>query len=165
MRKGQSVDLPVFDKSLHGGEGDRACSTRLDETDVFLLEGWSLGFSALSEEQVEQRWAKGRRASQHPLESLLEINRNLAATQAALGEFDAHIELRPLSYETVYDWRLEAEHRMKERNGGRGMSDSQVRAFVDRYMPVYEVFEPQKRQMLRITLDERREVLDVAELT
>lgn len=29
---------------------------------------------------------------------------------------------------------------MKQRNGGRGMSDDEVHAFVQRYMPTYELF-------------------------
>ena len=30
------------------------------------------------------------------------------------------------SYDQVYKWRLEQEHYMKARNGGKGMTDDQV---------------------------------------
>ena len=40
----------------------------------------------------------------------------------------------------IYPWRLEAEHKMKRANGGRGMTDEQVYAFVKRYVSL----EPSK---------------------
>jgi len=29
-------------------------------------------------------------------------------------------------YEFIYEWRLQQEHNMKAKNGGRGMTDEQV---------------------------------------
>lgn len=58
-----NVELPRFDKSLYGGEGDRL---PLDGTgviikqpptvDVVILEGWFVGFCPISNEDLEIRW-------------------------------------------------------------------------------------------------------------
>ena len=39
--------------------------------------------------------------------------------------------------EWVVKWRLEAEELMKQRNGGRGMSEAEVLRFCDAYLPTY----------------------------
>jgi len=57
------VELPRFDKSLYGGQGDRL---PLDGTgiivkqpptvDVVILEGWFVGFCPVSNEVLQERW-------------------------------------------------------------------------------------------------------------
>lgn len=60
--KEHTVHLPIFDKSAHGGYGDR--STRTVDVcaplDVVLFEGWSLGFAPIGAEAVTQRWKEAR---------------------------------------------------------------------------------------------------------
>lgn len=138
-----AVQLPIFDKSLHGGQGDRSTRTLPIEgpVDVFILEGWSLGYSAIEAGTLEQRWKRGRTASAHPWETVEEINSNLAKFQSTIHPyFDAHVAIQPSSFDHVYRWRLQQEHHMKSLNGGQGMSDEEVERFVDRYMPVYECY-------------------------
>lgn len=54
---------------------------------------------------------------------------------------------------------------MKRENGGKGMSDEGVRAFVDRYMPCYELYGAQEvgKSGLVLEYGERREVVSVRE--
>ncbi|RSH81344.1 uncharacterized protein EHS24_008787 [Apiotrichum porosum] len=144
--------LPVFDKSQHNGYGDRAAAAvKLTRpVDVFILEGWSLGYGSLSDAAARERWSVGRVAQQHPWESLLQINANLASVQMATdANFDCHV----------------AEHKMKAANGGKGMSDDDVKSFIDRYMPVYEVFGDVKppRPTLTLSFGSEREVLQASE--
>lgn len=146
----QTVRLPIFDKSLHGGQGDRSLDTVDVEgpLDVVILEGWCLGSSALSDDLIRQRLEAAQASSRsrpvfasHPLTSLLEINHNFSTLTSRLYPFfSALITLLPSSLAHIYTWRLEAEHAMKAANGGRGMGDADVRRFVDRYMPVYELW-------------------------
>lgn len=141
--RGGEVVLPVFDKAAHGGRGDRAGYTVPVPAglDVFVLEGWSLGYGPLPDTEARARWAVGRTARTHPYSSMAQVNTLLGAFEGQVGRFfDCHVAIRPMTFDYVYTWRLEQEHMMKEKNGGKGMSDEDVRRFVDRYMPVYEVF-------------------------
>lgn len=134
---GQTVRLPGYDKSRDGGRGDRVEQDKWASVegplDLVLLEGWMLGFEPLPE---------GDR--------LLEVDPGLAQVNAELGKYDAWhrevdawvvVEAGELQW--VYDWRREAEERMKAEKGPTaGMSEEQVRDFVSRYMPAYEAFLP-----------------------
>lgn len=137
------VSLPIFDKSQHAGYGDRSTETIAirEKPDVFVLEGWSLGFRPLASDTLASRWKAAEHASRHSLLSVTTINRNLKLfADKIYGYFDVHVSLSPTSYDYIYAWRTQQEHTMKATNGGKGMTDEEVVAFVDRYMPVYELF-------------------------
>lgn len=156
--------LPTFDKSQHGGEGDRGPLVPLKEKlDVFVLEGWSLGYGPLPEAKAHERWAEGKTASTHEFSSIQTLNANLAEVESRIGAlFNCHVCITPLDFNFVYEWRTEQEHRMKEKNGGKGMSDEQVRQFVDRYMPTYEVFGDVRpaRETLTVAFNREREIVE-----
>ena len=144
----ETVHLPIFDKSLVNGEGDRSSET-VDVTgplDVFILEGWSMGFFPLSFNDLETRYQSATSQtsyfSQHSLDALKTLNTYLHEfAEAVYPSFDAFVQIEPTSYEYVFKWRLEQEHHMKAKNGGRGMDDDAVRRFVERYMPGYELWK------------------------
>ncbi|GAK63675.1 p-loop containing nucleoside triphosphate hydrolase protein [Moesziomyces antarcticus] len=144
----QKVKLPVFDKSLFNGEGDRvpvsdaspALHSRLD---VFILEGWSMGFSTISAAEVERKRIASppdSPLSRYDVEALHQINENLKAYRQWYEHFSVFLQIQPTDLNNVYIWRTQQEHAMKAANGGRGMSDDGVKAFVDRYMPGYYLF-------------------------
>ncbi|KAL7422175.1 hypothetical protein Q5752_002820 [Cryptotrichosporon argae] len=141
---GSTVHLPVFDKSQHNGEGDRSASTVpvTAPVDVVVLEGWSFGFRPLGPAALAAAHADPSTAAAraHSSQSLAELNAYLAEFADLYTSFDALVSLQPDDYAHVYAWRAQAEHEMRANNGGRGMTDDQVAAFVDRYMPVYEVW-------------------------
>ncbi|KAG8708362.1 hypothetical protein FRC09_001291 [Ceratobasidium sp. 395] len=73
----------------------------------------------------------------------------------------------PENLHYVFEWRLQQEHAMKLKNGGRGMTDEQVHNFVARYMPGYELFQdtielpsnPWHGHDIKIKLDRQRTVV------
>jgi pantothenate kinase-related protein Tda10 len=135
--------------------------------DIFILEGWSLGFAPLPIDRVKELYAKGRTAQKHPFSTLEQINDYLKSFAGEINHrFDTHISIFPKSYDYVYKWRLQQEHHMKAGNGGRGMTDEEVERFVDRYMPVYEVYKGTDGACggLRLVFGEGREVLSVEKL-
>ncbi|PPQ98393.1 hypothetical protein CVT24_004072 [Panaeolus cyanescens] len=184
----QSIELPRFDKSLFAGEGDRL---PMDGTgpiveqppsiDVLIFEGWCVGFSPISEEELQLRWTGIWQSELHKLQlnpnsfrlqDIRAINSTLTLYLALWDFFDVYISLRPDSsstsddslYSVVYKWRLEQEHKMKLSNGGRGMTDTEVKLFVDRYIPGYVFFGDLDRIRWRekglvLTLDEGRNVV------
>lgn len=151
-----SVEIPQFDKSLFGGEGDRAESGTVvrPPLDIVVLEGWCVGFYPSTSDEIERRWelpvqglgadffhARGFRK-----EDVLDVNERLKEYLDWWTLFDAFIQvwqtartfctaltsnlqIKPVEshpYDYIYKWRLQQEHNMKARNGGKGMSDEQV---------------------------------------
>ncbi|OCF72031.1 actin cross-linking [Kwoniella mangroviensis CBS 8886] len=181
----ESVELPIFDKSLCGGEGDRSSETVkiTGPIDVFILEGWSMGFSPLSSADLDSVYANPKPASpqtsdtyftKHPMSSLQTLNAYLAEfSQAIYPNFQAFIQVEPLSFDYVFKWRLQQEHMMKANNGGKGMTDEQVHKFVKRYMPGYELWKEGiwnagtgwEGRGLKLVFGGEREVVDVVQPT
>ncbi|TFK51076.1 P-loop containing nucleoside triphosphate hydrolase protein [Heliocybe sulcata] len=160
LREGREAVLPVFEKSSNEGEGDRLPGgVRVaPPIDVMLLEGWFVGFAPLADEELERMWegAPGQieRSEGDALdlrafvrkEDIVDINRRLREYVGWWEMLDVFVQLtprpsRPISpYSLIYKWRLEQEHNMKAKNGGKGMSDDAVKSFVDRYIPGYVFF-------------------------
>ncbi|WVW85910.1 hypothetical protein I302_107948 [Kwoniella bestiolae CBS 10118] len=168
-RNASSVTLPTFDKSLYNGRGDRSESTipiHPAELDVFMLEGWSLGFQHVAQPKLHELWATSQTAHEHDWQTIMQINDNLSNLNREIDSyFDCHVAITPLDLDYIYYWRLQQEHHMKRENRGLGMSDDEVRLFVDRYMPCYEVYGSGKvdKDSLRLLYGPEREVVQVEE--
>lgn len=182
------VRLPVFDKSLHRGEGDRANSTVnvRGPVDIFILEGWCVGFYSKPPQEIDRLWQDGVDGLGHTFfsdrgyrkDNVLDINRKLAPYARWWSSLRVFIQIKPDDihpYIHIYSWRKEQEHAMKARNGGRGMTDEQVEQFVDRYIPGYVFFgdgvkegmmdsggrqpPPWAGRSLQIQIDENRDII------
>ncbi|KAH8918989.1 P-loop containing nucleoside triphosphate hydrolase protein [Atractiella rhizophila] len=178
LRRREELTLPSYDKSLHDGRGDRVEGRMVvhgnlaKEVEIVIFEGWMVGFSPLAERHLVERWENakdGEWIKRYSLETLLDSNRRLIAYQALWKEIDCFVQINPEKTDYVWEWRLEQEHNMKAKNGGKGMTDEEVKAFISRYMPSYELFQggihkkiaPNwKGHGLQITIGRGREVLD-----
>ncbi|KIY50268.1 P-loop containing nucleoside triphosphate hydrolase protein [Fistulina hepatica ATCC 64428] len=194
LREGfEPVELPRFDKSLFAGEGDRlpldgTGSMITPPVDVVLFEGWCIGFCPVSNSALESTW-EGKWKQEltllkldpqlAKLEDVVEINDALQQYIPLWRLFNIFVQLQPVhvegtsQYSVIYKWRLEQEHYMKAHNGGKGMSDDQVKKFVDRYIPGYVFFgdgitqgapdfvSPWLGKGLRIVLSANRDVVGV----
>ncbi|CCK71132.1 putative ATP-dependent kinase KNAG_0G00760 [Huiozyma naganishii CBS 8797] len=135
------VHLPQYDKSLHGGAGDRlSCERRVPvPVDIFILEGWFLGFNPI---------LSGRSGpeTETPLAGdMVDVNAKLFMYSDLMwNNPEIHslgIVLAADQLDDVYLWRVEQEHEtVRESPNGEGMTDDEVRAFVDRYMPCYRLY-------------------------
>jgi D-glycerate 3-kinase len=179
------LKIPSFDKSQFSGEGDRAPESEWHSVslkpDVVVFEGWCVGFQPLPDSAIEEKYSHAvagnlpiNTPAQHQLSHLLEVNDNLRRyCDAFMGpqHFDFFIHIDTSDLHNVYIWRLEQEHKMIAAKGS-GMSDEQVRAFIDGYMPSYEIYLDTLRQglfndkgkMVRVILDRQRGVERVEEL-
>lgn len=143
---------------------------------MFVLEGWSMGFAPLPIEDLKKRYDESSRSGErsyyksHSLDSLITINNYLSDfVRDVYPLFSTVIQVEPTTYKYVFKWRLQQEHMMKEKNGGRGMTDEQVHAFVERYMPGYELWKegiwadntPWVGNGLKLFFGEEREVLRI----
>jgi D-glycerate 3-kinase len=117
QRNSSEVELPVFEKSLFDGEGDRLpdgdprnpkikVPPRLD---IIILEGWCTGFSSLNEANLLQRFDKYMsHASEIALpddpfdrpilrkDDLLAVNRTLRNYEEIWKWFSCFIQVTPL---------------------------------------------------------------------
>ncbi|KIP04100.1 hypothetical protein PHLGIDRAFT_110071 [Phlebiopsis gigantea 11061_1 CR5-6] len=146
------INIPRFDKSLFGGEGDRVKGTSVTgPVDVVVFEGWCVGFYPTSQEEIDRRFelpvpslsADFFSARNFRKKDIHEINERLGEFPNWWSYFDTFIQIKPVEnhpYDYIYTWRLQQEHNMKSANGGKGMTDEQVEKFVDRYIPGYVFF-------------------------
>jgi D-glycerate 3-kinase len=158
LRDGTPTKIPQFDKSAYGGQGDRVPASQWEEVNgpsqrkvkVIIFEGWSVGFRPLSENEVAQKQLSSKpdpssTLPKNRLEDLLFVNERLKGYDGLTNMLHAfmHIDAEETKY--VYEWRLEQEVQLR-REKGSGMTDEQVRAFVDGYYPAYELYTDELRK-------------------
>jgi D-glycerate 3-kinase len=139
LREGRDVELPQYDKSAHGGRGDRSAVTRPvhGRFDLVLLEGWMLGFSPVPVRDP----------------ALEIINTKLSGYEAWHLLLDVTVCLRAKDPNDVLRWRTEAED--AARAAGRpALSPAEVDDYVRRFLPAYEHYTASAD--LTLTLDADR---------
>jgi D-glycerate 3-kinase len=132
LSKGQQTVVPRYDKSVNGGKGDRASPdawVRVDSPPtIVLFEGWMLGFNPVDPSACQDT-------------AISEVNTYLDQYSALHSCFDGWLVVGLTSMDLVYKWREHAESVMRA-SGKGGMSEDEVRDFVDRYMPAYQHYLP-----------------------
>ncbi|PRW59300.1 D-glycerate 3- chloroplastic [Chlorella sorokiniana] len=134
-RAGSSVPIPRYDKSAYSGKGDRADASTWPQAqgpvDVVLCEGWMLGFAPVSDAAAAASDA-----------NLVAVNAALRSYKTAWDSFvDSWLVVKVAQPDYAYRWRLQAEQAMRA-TGKPAMTDEQVAAFVDRFMPAYRCYLP-----------------------
>lgn len=126
--------IPVFEKSLHGGEGDRLDRSewvrieKAGDVDIVLFEGWMNGFQPSCRSpggddlQQQYRLATGRPEEakqafgidydrpfflEHSLQHLRTVERNLREYTDLWSYIDTFVQLKPERLGYVWEWRLE----------------------------------------------------------
>jgi D-glycerate 3-kinase len=131
LRAGEATEVPVYDKSAHGGRGDRAPATawrRVEgPVEMLILDGWLLGFSPVPESTLDT--------------NLRAPNRYLEAYAAWNAQLDGLIQLDVESLETIIAWRVDAERARRE-HGEVALSDEDARDYITRFLPAYRAYVP-----------------------
>lgn len=149
--EGRPTFVPVYDKSAHGGRGDRGRSSsyrRVEERlDFVVLEGWMLGFAPVEPAALEDD---------------LRVPNELLGAYAVWHEtLDALVHLRAGSLDDVVRWRVDSERARRERAEG-ALSDAQARDYIERFLPAYRAYlpgletSPPCADVLRVDLDPDR---------
>ncbi|MCJ1401838.1 hypothetical protein MMC11_005055 [Xylographa trunciseda] len=184
LRAGKPTKIPQYDKSKFHGQGDRVDENEWETVNkqddekicVLVLEGWCVGFRALGEDAVRKKWEEAKaelasnnyqgRLAHNRLEDLVFVDKALMQYDALTNQFDAMIHVDAEDTMFVYEWRLEQEASLRKKKGD-GMTDKQVRNFVDGYYPAYElytdrlragVFGPNSGKQLRLIVGKDRKV-------
>jgi D-glycerate 3-kinase len=197
LKTNKATQIPKYNKAAFSGQGDRLPSSEWESVNtdpskpiqIILFEGWCVGFQPfppdllaskhyIAVSQATTSDYKGR-LGHNTLQSVNAINDSLS-TYAKIWDYlnlFVHIDAADPLY--VYKWRLEQEATTK-REKGAGMSDEEVKRFVDGYYPSYElytetlrrgVFRPDngekvseeewKGRQLRLVVGEDRKVREV----
>jgi D-glycerate 3-kinase len=145
--------VPVYDKSAHGGRGDRAPATAWRDVtgplDIVFVEGWMLGFSPLPEAALADP-------------ALVAPNRALASYDRWHRLLDAFVVLRATDPRFVLRWRVEAEEAMRA-SGRPALDRAAIEDYIRRFLPAYATYGgapphiPPDRQ-ITVWLDEQRRV-------
>jgi D-glycerate 3-kinase len=149
-----SVPVPAYDKSAHGGRGDRRPEADwpvvTGPLDLVIVEGWMLGFTPVEESRL-------------PDSHLVTPNRALADYARWHRQIDAWVVLRALDPAYVLRWRVEAEENMKKADRP-GLSREAIEDYVRRFLPAYRLYGGAPRgigpdAVLTLWLDEVRRVV------
>lgn len=120
--------VPRFDKSLHGGMGDRTTPESVAGVDVLLFEGWFVGIRpidpALFETAPPPIETEGDRAFAR------DCNIRLQDYVPLWDLMDSLVVLNPVDYRLSKAWRKQAEQDMV-RQGRSGLSDAEIEQFVE----------------------------------
>ena len=160
---GEAVAIPRFDKSVD----DRRPTADWDRVDagvdVILLEGWCLGATAEPAEALREPLNELERIEDPDGHWRQYANQVLGARFPPIYDrVDEWIMLRAPSFECVYRWRLEQEHKLAATSSGSGiMSDAEVLRFIRFFQRLTErCLEQLPRQVNHLlTLDEQRAVV------
>ncbi|MBI3441317.1 MAG: hypothetical protein HY052_05895 [Proteobacteria bacterium] len=154
---GKTIFVPLYDKSAHGGRGDRAPMAEWRSVtgplDMVLVEGWMLGF----EKKPDTHLTDPR---------LISSNHALAAYDRWHALLHAFIVIRATDPSFVLRWRVEAEEEMKAR-GRPGLSREAIEDYVRRFLPAYDIWAGQaparffRNETFFMNLDEHRQPVNV----
>ena len=134
----EEVLVPCYDKTAYEGKGDRHKEDKWrsynpKNVDVVLYEGWMQGFTAVEDEASLEKIHGG----------ITEVNSFLKGYDEMWKLMDIWLIIQVKQLDCIYKWRLQAEKSMKEKFGqDKGMTDDEVKAFVDQYIPAYKAYLP-----------------------
>ncbi|KEF59745.1 uncharacterized protein A1O9_04592 [Exophiala aquamarina CBS 119918] len=198
LKANKPTRIPQYNKALFSGQGDRVPESEWEEVNregttpvkVVLFEGWSVGFRPLSQDALEAKHASAisarnnsneitpytGRLGHNSLQSVQTINDALRKYDSLTSQLDAFIHIDAQDPQYVYKWRQEQEVGLRASRGS-GMTDDQVRHFVDGYYPAYELYtetlregvfkgiaadnDCSKGRQLRLVVGQDRKVRDV----
>lgn len=163
--KEDNVEIPIFNKMLFSGKGDREGSKIIEYTnnlDLVIFEGWFVGLSHLKKNELENNpiISSSNKLAMFSNENLKDWDN--------WDFLDTLIVLKPKDFEYSFKWRLEAERRQGGKSGG--MSDEEIKDFVQYFINsldpgtyygklIKDSIEGEGNIGLLIELDERREAL------
>ena len=148
---------------------------------IVLLEGWCIGFKALSDGELRRRWESARaqeaagvydgRLAFASLCNISVVNAALKEYDEITNQLDAMIHIDTADLKLVYQWRLEQEQALRKCRG-TGMTDEQLISFIDGYYPSYELYTEDMRagvmkrpaEQLRLIIGEDRKMQKVLQM-
>ena len=143
--------IPRFDKSRDDLYAQDNWTLVDDSPDVLILEGWCLGIEASSEEDLISPCNEFEATHDADGSWRKSVNDYIASEYAELQElFDVWLFLRAPGFDSVYEWRLEQEEKMRQAHAAKramhqgskndevGMTPEEVDRFIQHYQRLTE---------------------------
>lgn len=127
---GDQVQLPRFDKSLYGGQGDRSEPELMSRPTIVLFEGWCVGAQPLPDDAfTELRRLPAPINTEADRVFAYDCNRRLRTYLPLWDYLDSLVVLSLEDYRLSLQWRQQAERAMMA-EGKDGLSDEEIATFV-----------------------------------
>ena len=121
------LNVPVFDKSLRNGLGDRS-HWRSDNPDLLILEGWFLGIEPTSI-NINDQYIESIKLSSSESIYRLNIQNNLKEYLEVWSLIDNIWHLKPLKFEYMNIWKANQEKEMFLQKG-KALQDEKLSNFL-----------------------------------
>ncbi len=121
------LNVPVFDKSLRNGLGDRS-HWRFDNPDLVILEGWFLGIEPCSID-VEDQYIKSAFLNANESSYIIKIQKRLDEYLSVWSLIDNIWHLKPLMFEYMNMWKTFQEKEMLLKKG-KALQDEKLSNFL-----------------------------------
>jgi D-glycerate 3-kinase len=134
---GETMSLPRFDKSVDDRQAVDTWSVVSGPVDLIILEGWCVGSTPLSDEELEEP-VNDLEAEEDPNGAWRRyVNERLETDYSELfSVLDALVYLAAPSFEAVFRWRLEQECKLAataDSNASHVMDEAGVARFIQHY--------------------------------
>ena len=121
------LNVPVFDKSLRNGLGDRS-HWRTDKPDLLIVEGWFLGIQPLTIDFDDQQGIS-KSLNSHESSYRLKIQKNLKDYLEIWSLIDNIWQLKPLKFHYMNMWKSNQEQEMFLQKG-KALQDEKLSNFL-----------------------------------
>ena len=121
------LNVPVFDKSLRNGLGDRS-HWRSDNPDLLIIEGWFLGIQPILDD-ANYKYINSEELSPHEIFYRNKIQKNLETYLEIWSLIDNIWHLKPLRFEYMNIWKTNQEKEMFLQKGS-SLKDKQLSNFL-----------------------------------
>ncbi|WP_018981592.1 hypothetical protein [Salinimonas chungwhensis] len=143
LKNSQEVALPRFDKATDNPFPESEWPVINTPADIVLIEGWCWGVPPQEEHQLAQ--PVNQLEKDEDPEGIWRrfVNTQLAGTyQQLFKQMDYWAMLKAPSFDHVYQWRCEQEHKLAARYGDTTnsniMNDAQIARFIQHYQRLTE---------------------------
>lgn len=127
-KPGEKLAIPQFDKSQHQGQGDRIAPIWITPGDIVLFEGWFVGLEPLPDKVFAGALPQPI-VTEGDRQFARDNNQRLEAYGPLWQRLDRLLVIYGGDYRWSYDWRREAEEKMKAQ-GKPGMATTEIQEFV-----------------------------------
>lgn len=128
MKKGTEVKIPIYDKGLENGDGDRVGFRTVSQVcDFIFYDGWMLGAKRVLDESIFESGLPALDTPEH-IQFAKDINKKLDEYLPLWDLIDFMSVLYVPNYQVSLKWRDQAEEVLRAK--GKGMNREQIKEFV-----------------------------------